>query len=97
MNHRTESPAKSSSLQFLADDPRKPSGRALSRCENYLVTWTDVPRGRWWNAWFGDAPRKHLIGTFEKDAAKAACDVHHAKYFQPVQKTYSQQPEQATP
>lgn len=65
-------------IDWIAEPQLK---RAVSSCGHYIVTWADHPtEGRYFNAWFGESPRKHLTGTFDKDLAKTVCDQHRRKH-----------------
>lgn len=56
---------------------------AVSACGRYFITWAEHPiHGRFYNAWFGTSPRKHLTGTFDKDLAKTVCEQHRRKFQQ---------------
>jgi len=57
------------------------ANRLVSDCGRYVVEWSDHPKhGRYYNAWFGASPRKHLTGTFDKSQAMKACESHADKH-----------------
>lgn len=57
-------------------------GKAVSDCGRYSITWDICIHGKYFNAWFGESPRKHLTGTCDKDLATTVCEQHQRKFQQ---------------
>ena len=63
-------------MNWTAD---KQSKRAVSDCGRYVITWAQNNHGTYYNSWYGDSPRKHLHGGYDKEVAKTVCEQHQRR------------------
>jgi hypothetical protein len=58
-------------------------GKAKSDCGRYAITWGTTGHGRYYNGWFGESPRKHLSGSYDRELVVTVCEQHKRMYQQP--------------